>query len=239
MRPYKTTRNNRIVIWMELCTLAVIMIWFPFAYKWNTFADSVYFSQWNFSLIFIMLTISAVLMLFHHVWRAGIEKEEFPVDNVPLGAVKAKGKGKAKMMSVVRRGQKVAPGDKLKGHKKKKRRVLEQEGGESEPDEMALADDPDLAAAMSNSDEGEDSEEEKQVNRDDNEYPIVSADVNLAQGEIENRPPPPEEAEKMRAAEALDDANTGASFYNRTGQQDPFGLPQNPPEPRRGKYKQI
>jgi len=100
------------------------------------------------------------------------------------------------------------------------------EGGESERisdlDEAELAELRSLSD--SNSEESVDipAEGDDKDKDDSNEYPIISADVDLRQGEIRNIEP--SLAQKLDK-EALDDKETGASFFAKTGQDDPFNLP--------------
>lgn len=64
VRPYKTTAVNRVAIWAEMCLLAIVILLFPFAYKWTTFEQVTQFAKWNFSLIFILLLIMICISIF-------------------------------------------------------------------------------------------------------------------------------------------------------------------------------
>jgi len=84
VRPFKTTINNRINIWMEFCMIVLSILMFPFAYKWTSFKDSKIYAQAHFIMIFVMLVVMMLMLFFNHCWRVMVEKKEFNDPGVPI-----------------------------------------------------------------------------------------------------------------------------------------------------------
>lgn len=77
VRPFKTNLNNRIGIFVEMCTLCVTLCIFPYIRAWPPRPIFIDFARLQFAILWIMVLTIPLLLVADHFWKSKIMKQDY------------------------------------------------------------------------------------------------------------------------------------------------------------------